>query len=318
MNYVGTVLQGMVVRRPWTVVAFSVLLVCGTGGGGRSALAASPPAETVASAPVSPALVQEARDLAKVARKLYEAKHYGAAAELYRKAFRLDPDKPDYLYGVGRAEQRAGKHADAKVAFEQLISLLPVDDPLAARAKRALAELQPADSAVDPPKDPSAAEGPAVPPAALATPTVMAATATPTEAHPALAVPVDNLVKNRAGAGPVDRRGPMNELAILAYASTGFAVAAAAGGLAVGVAAAVANGDANAFRVADSNAFDPTKISKADVRARIADINFKTKVTAICAAAAAVSAGVAAWLRPGAGVPGLATDGETIGVVWRF
>lgn len=84
----------------------------------------------------------QAKTLAAQALVAYENGKYAEAAELYRIAFRLDPRVPDYLFGVGKAEQKAARYTQAAVAFEQLLMLLPESDALAARGRKALAEVK--------------------------------------------------------------------------------------------------------------------------------------------------------------------------------
>ncbi|MBM4345534.1 MAG: tetratricopeptide repeat protein, partial [Deltaproteobacteria bacterium] len=115
------------VRRLALVLALAACVAKVTLPSSASAAAANP--------------VKEAEKLAAAARTVYESGQFAAAAELYRKAYRLNPAKPDYLYGVGKSEQKAGRAAQAKAALEQLLALIPADDPLAERARKALAEV---------------------------------------------------------------------------------------------------------------------------------------------------------------------------------
>ena len=65
------------------------------------AAAAGPPLVPIASA-AQPKEVKQADKLASTARIVYDQGQFAAAAELYRKAYRLNPAKPDYLWGRGR------------------------------------------------------------------------------------------------------------------------------------------------------------------------------------------------------------------------
>jgi tetratricopeptide (TPR) repeat protein len=82
----------------------------------------------------------EAAIVAKQALQYYNDKQWAMAAELYRRAYRIDPTKPEYLFGVGRAEQRAGRYKEALLAFETLLTILPEGDGFRAKAQRALDE----------------------------------------------------------------------------------------------------------------------------------------------------------------------------------
>jgi len=82
----------------------------------------------------------EAGIVAKQALQYYNAKQWAIAAELYRRAYRIDPTKPEYLFGVGRAEQRAGRYKEAILAFETLLTILPVGDGFRAKVEGAVAE----------------------------------------------------------------------------------------------------------------------------------------------------------------------------------
>ncbi len=300
------------------VLALSMALVAPV----RAAPPPQGPASVAATLlPPTPAAVKEARELAKVARKLYDNKHFAAAAELYRKAHRLDYAKPDYLYGVGRCEQRAGNFAAAVVAFEQLLVLLPPTDGLVPKAQAALDEARAAREAdlalpggavperTDPP---NAKEG--VAPAAEPTPAAAPEPVTAVAAPPAASATPSDGGRLAWVEPPRPPRGSRTPALVLLT----VAAAATVTGVVAGVAAVAANADANAFRVPDSGAFDPMRIDKAQARARVADINLKTKVAGIAGATAALVGAIGAWLWPRGKGPVVGTDGESVLLGGRF
>jgi len=81
---------------------------------------------------------EEASVVAKQAMDYYASGQFALAAELYRKAFRIHPTQTDYLFGVARSEQRLGRVAESRAAFQQLLAVLPASDPLTAKARQAL------------------------------------------------------------------------------------------------------------------------------------------------------------------------------------
>lgn len=262
-------------------------------------------------AAVSPA--DQAREHAQLARAVYEKGQFSAAAELYRKAFRLDPSKPDYLYGVGKAEQKAGHHAQARAALEQLLALLPADEPLADRARKALSEVVAAQAAADAkaaqtnrgssaPAAPEPADrgGAATPDkaAAAAKPEVQAGAAKPV---PAQAKPADlPAAATPAGAlqsAPLLVRGPAAPA--VRWQTWTVAAVAVATGIGAGVLAGLAqraDSDADQYRVAGTRAFDPTRISEADAQAKLHEINNKWTGAAVCGGVAISAAVAATWM----------------------
>jgi len=81
---------------------------------------------------------EEASVVAKQAMDYYASGQFALAAELYRKAFRINPTQTDYLFGVARSEQRLGRIAESRAAFQQLLAVLPASDPLTAKSLQAL------------------------------------------------------------------------------------------------------------------------------------------------------------------------------------
>lgn len=273
----------------------AILAMTVTSLGSPTPLARAAPRKPAASTPADQAL-----DLARTARKVYEAGQFAAAAEMWRKAFRLDPSKPDYLYGVGKAEQRAGELLKAKAAFEQLLALVPGDDPLAERSRKALAEIalvrerqrhaaaapipaQPpivaAPTANDPGQEPGSAGEPATAAPALplpATPSTVAASA----------------VLTRESTESVPRLDVWPLRAALAAT-----IASAAGaGIFAGLAWS-ADRDADAYRAPGSAEFDPARISEADAQGRIETINRRWLIAGALGGVAALGLGVAGWLK---------------------
>lgn len=84
----------------------------------------------------------EAAGVAKQAMDYYKASEFGMAAELYRRAFRINPTRPEYLFGLGRSLQNAKKFQEAMLAYESLLALLPSDDPWSKKGRTAVSELQ--------------------------------------------------------------------------------------------------------------------------------------------------------------------------------
>jgi hypothetical protein len=86
--------------------------------------------------------VGEAAGVAKQAMDYYKAGEFPMAAELYRRAFRLDPTRPEYLFGLGRSLQNAKQYKEAMLAYESLLALLPATDPWSKKGRHAVQELQ--------------------------------------------------------------------------------------------------------------------------------------------------------------------------------
>ena len=64
----------------------------------------------------------EASAVARQALDYFQRGNFAVAADLYRKAFDADP-KPNYLYGVARALQQAGKYAQARAEFAKVLAM---------------------------------------------------------------------------------------------------------------------------------------------------------------------------------------------------
>ena len=232
---------------------------------------------------------QEADECAKLGKAIYDKEQFAAAAELYRRAFRLYPAKPDYLYGVGRSEQRAGRYNLAKVAFQQLLALIPTDDPLAARARKALAEIA---EVLEPPKEREDVVLPR---------RDGAAQPEPKQPVIMLDVPHSNTAQSR----------------VPAMTALGFGVVGLVVGGTFGVLAQQADRAADDYRVPGERAFDPAKTTEAAARAQVADIQQKWMVAAVGGGVGLAGAVLAAVLWPKANVSA-GTDGVTLRATWRF
>ncbi len=113
-----------------------VLLLLATLAHARPAHQADPAARTARET------AHEAAVVAKQAKVYYDKKQFALAAELYRRAYQLNPLRPELLYGVGRSEQMAGHIAVAREALTSLRQLLPPMHPLQAKAATSLVEMQ--------------------------------------------------------------------------------------------------------------------------------------------------------------------------------
>lgn len=107
-----------------------------------AALVLSVPSASVlpAAAWAASAASKEAAVVAKQALQYYQSGKWAIAAELYRRAYRIDPTRPEYLFGVGRAEQRAGNFKEALLAYETLLTILPEGEAFRAKVESAVAE----------------------------------------------------------------------------------------------------------------------------------------------------------------------------------
>jgi tetratricopeptide (TPR) repeat protein len=99
-------------------------------------------AEAKALAKTAKQNAHEAAVVAKQAKAYYQQKQFALAAELYHRAYELNPARPEFLYGVGRSEQMAGHIPQARTALESLRELLPPKHPLQAKAAKSLVEMQ--------------------------------------------------------------------------------------------------------------------------------------------------------------------------------
>ena len=77
--------------------------------------------------------------MSKQALDYYYKGKYPIATELYRRAYALDPSRPEYLYGAARSEHKAGHKAAAVKLYEELLQKAPPASPHAVKARHHLA-----------------------------------------------------------------------------------------------------------------------------------------------------------------------------------
>lgn len=232
----------------------------------------------------------------------YQAGRFGAAEQLYLRAWHLRPGSPEYIYGAGLAARAAGDAMRARGHFETVLATAPAGHVLRPRAVRHLAELaataaapqQPAPSQqVDPTPAPAAQlAGPATPEMASAPHPVTPTAAPPPDAepgapgrgHPNLAITLSVSPPPRANRRP----------ALAALISAGLLLSAG------GSLAAVAWGDQRALdgkRLSDGR-YDLAQVSVAQARADQQSIN-DTWAAGGLAAGLGLVAAVAGWVLLG-------------------
>ena len=69
----------------------------------------------------SSSVEREAVIVSKQALDFYNQGRFGIAAELYQKAFRIDPTRGSYLYAAARALHKGGRHEQAMSAYEGVV-----------------------------------------------------------------------------------------------------------------------------------------------------------------------------------------------------
>jgi tetratricopeptide (TPR) repeat protein len=269
-------------RRPIAVV---VALACVLGPASGVSLAATPAGHRSANPDV-------ALELARAALAEFQAGHYAQSADLYRQAWQADPSHPGYLFGVGRAEQKAGHWQAAIFAYEQLLALVPASDPVARRAHHALMIVKNAARVAVP--EPDAASPPPVVLPAPATPGFvdmpLAATPATLSAEPTLALaPPLPVVPQVVARQPADTRAS-------AWVAVGLDIACLLGAGALGWNARQADRDADRYRLAGSQLFDPLKISESAAATRIDAINTDRGLAIGLALTAVVVTAASAWL----------------------
>ena len=249
----------------------------------------------------------EASIVAKQAIDYYKNGNPLMAAELYRRAFRLDPAKPDYLFGVGRAEEKAGRAKEAIAAYENVVALLPNTDPLVKKAQQALMALRVPEAHVAAPPPPAEHASGAVPQRP-----VVAESAPPPVAKPVAAAavvappPASSVVLPPAAVKPVEPRlalapvpEPKRDSPADWHKPVGWSLVATSGAAAVtaavlAVLAAKNQSDLTGFKT-DSGLYDPARITSADVRQRQTSINSMWTGAAVTGGLAVAAAGVGAW-----------------------
>lgn len=153
----------------WLTALFCVCLW--TGSAPRAALAAAPHRD-------------EGKDLADEAAERFKTGLFVEAAELFERAFSLNPDKIVRLRNAGRAWEEAGRLDQARHLFRRYIELMPEGPDRAevrGRLARIEAKLAPPPAPVAPPTV-AAAPAPAAPP--LDPAPAMAVTARAAQASP--------------------------------------------------------------------------------------------------------------------------------------
>ncbi len=243
------------------------------------------------------------------------------AADLYRRAYRIDPSKPEYLFGAARAEQKAGRPAEALLAYQTVLALMPSTEPLAKKAQTAIDEIRAADAAkpaqaVPPVPPPSPVEKPALPaePAKPieqpkpVEPPQLAPPSPPVEPLPTVAVkPI--AVATQPAEAPADWKKPTG----WALVATGGV--ALVGGAILGALAASGRSSLDANKLPDGVHYDPSKITHDGIVSQQTAINSKATGAIVCGAVGVVAAGVGAWalltapskvaFTPGPGVVGV-------------
>lgn len=302
-------------------IAARVVLAC--------AVAATVAVVPAVAAPTAASRARAAEKLAATARIVYDQGQFLAAAELYRKAYSIDPAQHDYLYGIGRAEQKAGRLAQARVALEQLLAIIPADDPLATRARKALDEIAvlsagPADSVHKPgnaqakPERPAAQEPHAIPAQEASARQARPEADPGNQAIAAVPPPVAPTPSQLSTVARVAESDASTQSRSLAYSAFGAAAVGLACAVGFGIAALQADATADAFRKPGTDLFDPARISEDDARGRIADINGKRQFALAGAGVAALGGVVGMLLWPRAAPASVATGGSQFWVAWRF
>ncbi len=275
-------------NRSATHLLVAALVVWSTLGLDRPLLAAQPQ-------------VTEAAIVAKQAIDYYQNGNPAMAAELYRRAFQLDPTKADYLFGVGRSEQKAGRVREATAAYENVVALLPSTNPLARKAQTALAELR-ADAA--PTQAQNLANRPLVAekvpePARAPEPAPATVAPVPAPAHVAPAA------QPAAAPAPGDWHRPVG-WSLVAVSGAGVV-----GAVILAVLASKNQSDLNGFKTS-AGLYDPTRITPTDVGSRQTSINSLWTGVGIAGGVAAVAGGVGAWALLTAPSPGSPVQSMTL------
>jgi len=246
--------------------------------------AAAPSAKAKAAAPVSKA--RQAEDKASQAKEAFDRGAFTDAVELYRQALALDPGRIVFAYGIAISAENQGDLDTARTGYQQFLQLAPASHPLAGEARTALERLTPRPAPTT--QEPQRPEDVQLPESKMKTPIVVLA---------------DD------GPPPEPQRWPV-------WTAYGLAGAFAIAGGIFAIAASRTDSDADRYRVAGSRAFDPTRISEAGARERLAAINGRWTVAAVFGGCALASGGVGVWLR--LKQPSVATDGKSVVLAWQF
>ncbi|GEM_PF-1743927 len=85
---------------------------------------------------------KEASQMSLQALNLYKLGEYAKATDFYRRAYKLDPRRPVYLYGAARSQDKAGRSQSAQSLYKLFLELAPADSRHAVKARAHLARLQ--------------------------------------------------------------------------------------------------------------------------------------------------------------------------------
>ena len=135
MRAVAVFGEMMTFRSPSRLLLVALLLMAASAH-------ARPAPPAAAAAKPAKETAHEAAVVARQAKAYYGNKQFALAAELYRRAYVLNPARPEFLYGVGRSEQMAGHTQEARAALESLRQLLPPNHPLQSKAAASLVAMQ--------------------------------------------------------------------------------------------------------------------------------------------------------------------------------
>jgi tetratricopeptide (TPR) repeat protein len=258
-------------------------------------------ARTVVAVPKPKPVAQTDADVvARQALAYYNAGQFALAAELYRRAFQLEPSRPAYLYGVGKSERKAGHLEQALIAFRQMLALLPATDDLYVKSKHEVEEIEA-----------QLAHKPEPPPAKPATPPVTENPPAPKEPvsqpKPAVVQPVPAEVRHVPPAVASKETVTRHEkvpAGMPASARNAFLVAGVAAVACAGLAGAAAwqahQLDDGLRDPNDPNVFDKSRVTSAEVSGKVATYNRLLTGTYIAGAAAVLAGGLGAyWLSKG-------------------
>ena len=85
---------------------------------------------------------QEARLVSKQALSFYKTGKFVVAAELYHRAYKLDPSRPQFLYGAARAEHKAGRLEQAALVYKAVKKALGPKHDLYRKSQRYLFSIE--------------------------------------------------------------------------------------------------------------------------------------------------------------------------------
>ncbi len=208
-----------------------------------------------------PASPREAAIVSKQALDYYYKGRYDIATELYQRAFKLDPARPEYLYGAARSEHKAGRLANAIALYERLLSKVPATAQHAVKSRHHLASARAA---------------------------LKRSPAPPSKAGP---------TGGRGAVGaPAPSTGPMRIGRIAGWTALGLGGLGAVGAIAYFASGSAANATLDAD-LAGHSANDPvTSLTWNQARARREDANSAIRTSWLLAGLGAAGVGVGTWL----------------------